>query len=111
MEVVTISSIEPEKRANANMKTLFNEAILEGARTTLGIATFPPGARIPLEGTGAHEEDEYAVVIKGSLTTVSGGKKYRISAGQATFIPSGEEHWAYNDGDEDCELIWTLVKR
>lgn len=23
-------------------------------------------------------------------------------------IPSGEAHWAYNDGEEDCEIVWFL---
>ncbi|MDQ0253393.1 quercetin dioxygenase-like cupin family protein [Evansella vedderi] len=111
MQVVTINQVSPENKPNIEMRTLFDDSILEGARATFGTVTIPPGARIPLEGTGSHQEDEYAIVIKGSITTMSGGKEYKVSAGQATFIPYGEEHWAYNDGNEDCEIIWALVKR
>jgi quercetin dioxygenase-like cupin family protein len=111
VEVVTIKEVDPDDRPEIVMKTLFNETVTEGARAVLGVVSIPPGARIPLHGTGSHEEDEYAVVTKGSIVTMSGGKEYEIASGQATFIPKGEEHWAYNNGTTDCEIIWTLVKR
>lgn len=74
-----------------------------------GTVVIPPGQRIPLEGTAHHDQYEYSFVIKGTFVTESGQEKYRISSGQATFIPAGEKHWAYNDGDEECEIVWVLV--
>jgi quercetin dioxygenase-like cupin family protein len=111
VNLVTVKEIADENRPGVSMKTIFDESVVEGGRALLGTVSFPPGARIPLTGTGAHEQDEYGLVLKGSFLTMSGGKEYRVSAGQATFIPRGEEHWALNDGQEDCEIVWVLVKR
>ncbi|PGY10302.1 cupin domain-containing protein [Bacillus sp. AFS031507] len=111
MNVITLEDVAKEDRPGITMKTLFDESIIEGARASIGTVSVPAGARIPLQGTGSHEQDEYAIFLKGSILTMSGGKEYRVSAGQATFIPHGEEHWAYNDGQEDCELVWVLVNR
>ncbi len=111
MQVVTVKDKLADNHHNIEMKTLFDESVFQGARAKFGTVTIPPRSRVPLKGTGSHEEDEYALVIKGAITTMSGGKQYHVKAGQATFIPAGEEHWAYNEREEDCEIIWTLVKR
>jgi quercetin dioxygenase-like cupin family protein len=111
MEIVKVKDIEDENRPGITMKTLFNESIIDGGRTLMGTVSIPPGARIPIEGTGAHIQDEYGLVLKGSFVTMSGGQEHRVSSGQATFIPRGEEHWAYNDGTEECEIVWVLVER
>ncbi len=105
MEIINITEVEGPKNADVDMKTVFAK---EGV--TMGTVVIPPGIRAPLKGAGSHEGDEYSIILKGSLLTESGGKQYRVSAGQATFIPAGEAHWALNDGTEDCEIIWTLVK-
>ncbi|MED1466890.1 cupin domain-containing protein [Bacillus salipaludis] len=111
MNIVTVKEIAAENRPEVTMKTIFDESVVEGGRTLLGTVSIPPGARIPLTGTGSHEQDEYGIVLKGSMLTMSGGKEYRVSSGQATFIPHGEEHWALNDRQEDCEIVWVLVNR
>lgn len=111
MEKVTVSDVKTEDRTNVTMKVLFDESTFEGARTNFGQVIIPPGGRVPLEGFGAHDEDEYSIILQGTMKTESGGKEYRVSAGQATFIPRGEEHFAYNDGEEDCIIIYALVKR
>ena len=107
MKIETNKDIKAADRYDVIMKTLFGE----DAQVTMGTVVFPPGARVPAEGAGAHAEHEYSFVMSGSLLTVSGGKEYRISEGQATLIPAGEEHWAFNDGTENCEIIWVLVKQ
>ncbi|MCC3646795.1 cupin domain-containing protein [Cytobacillus oceanisediminis] len=111
MQVVTVNKIRNEDRPGITMKTIFDESFIKGGRTMMGTVSIPAGARIPIEGFGAHEQDEYGLVLKGSILSMSGGKEYRVSSGQATFIPRGEEHWAYNDGQEDCEIVWILVNR
>jgi len=80
------------------------------AEVKFGYVLVPAGERLPAEGTTFHEEQEYSYLIKGSLKGVSGGKPYEISAGEASFIPAGEEHWCVNDGEEPVELIFALVK-
>lgn len=110
MKLVLNKDIEPADRSDVIMKTLFGLDDVEDARVTMGTVVFPPGARVPMEGVGVHTEHEYSFVMSGSLLTVCGGKECRISKGQASLIPAGEEHWAFNDGTENCELIWVLVK-
>ena len=80
------------------------------AEVKFGFVTVPVGERLPAEGTTFHEEQEYSYVLKGTLKGVSGGEPYEISAGEASFIPAGEEHWCANDGEEPVELIFALVK-
>ena len=111
MEIVATSEVKKSDKPGVVLKTIFDDSVVEGGKASFGTVTIPPGARIPLEGTGSHIEDEYGLVIKGSMVTMSGGKEYRVAAGQATFIPHGEEHWAYNDGEEECEIVWALVSR
>lgn len=110
MKLVINKDVKAANRCDVIMKTLFGVDAVENARVTMGTVVFPPGARVPAEGAGVHAEHEYSFVVSGSLLTVSGGKECRISEGQATLIPAGEEHWAFNDGTENCELIWVLVK-
>lgn len=111
MKKVTVSDVVAEDRTDVTMKTLFDESLFEGARTNFGQVVIPPGGRVPVEGFGAHDEDEYSIILQGTMKTKSGGEMYRVSAGEATFIPRGEEHYAYNDGVEDCIIIYALVKR
>lgn len=110
MKIVTTKDIEAANRHDVIMKTLFGSNAEKDANVTMGTVVFPPGARVPAEGAGVHAEHEYSYIMSGSLLTMSGGKECRISEGQATIIPAGEEHWAFNDGTENCEIIWFMVK-
>ncbi|MEL7566602.1 MAG: cupin domain-containing protein [Dehalobacterium sp.] len=106
MKIVSVNEVMAKASSDAWLKTLF-----EDGKATMGTAVFPPGARVPKEGTGAHDADEYALILKGSILTMSGGTEYRLESGKASLIPQGEEHWSLNDSDEDCELVWFLVKK
>jgi mannose-6-phosphate isomerase-like protein (cupin superfamily) len=64
-----------------------------------------------VSGLAPHDEDEYSIVVKGTMITTIGDREYRLSAGDASFIPYGEAHAVYNPGDEICQLIWVLVRR
>lgn len=91
------------------VQTLFQDRF-EGAEVKFGFVSIPAGARLPLEGTTAHEEHEYSYILKGSLSGESGGNPYKINAGEASYIPAGENHWCVNDGDNAVELVYALVK-
>lgn len=104
MDVVTI-----EKNSEIPLRTLFEETVKKSSKVTFGTVVIPPGKRVPLEGMSAHKENEYSVVIKGAVITESGEDKIRMSSGQVGFIPADESHSAYNNGDEDCEIVWVLV--
>ncbi|KGK89628.1 cupin [Desulfosporosinus sp. HMP52] len=111
MKIITNADIKAADRSDVIMKTLFGADALKDAQVTMGTVVFPPGARVPAEGVGVHAEHEYSFIMRGSILTVSGGKECRVSEGQASLIPAGEEHWALNDGTENCEIVWFLVKQ
>ncbi len=110
MKIINIDDVNAAEGLNITLKTLFDENIAPKGNLVIGTAQIPPGARVPAEGEGVHDGDEYAVIFKGTTQIVSGGKEYRMSAGEASFIPAGEAHWSLNNGDTDCELVWMLVK-
>ncbi len=109
MKIIHIDDVKAADRVNIVLKTLFDEDIRQKGNLVIGTATIPPGSRVPAEGEGVHDGDEYAVIFKGTTKIVSGGQEYRMSAGEASFIPAGEVHWSLNDGDADCELLWMIV--
>ncbi|BAD77177.1 cupin domain-containing protein [Geobacillus thermoleovorans] len=111
MIIVNADLVQPDNRPAVLLKTLFSEKDLDGGRAKFGVITIPPKTRVPLHGMGSHEEDEYSIVIKGSIIAGSNHQEYRMNVGDASLIPAGEEHWAYNDGDEECQIVWVLVKR
>lgn len=95
--------------SNEIVQNLFHDQF-PNAEVKFGYVSVPAGERLPIEGTNAHEEQEYSYMLKGTLRGESGGDPYEISAGEASFIPAGEQHWCINEGDEPVELIFALVK-
>lgn len=108
MDILNIKDLVQEGNESYSMHTIFNEQQGDTA-VKVGHVAIYPGETVPLSGVSKHAENEYSVIVKGSLVTEINGQKYRVSAGQATFIPKGEEHIAVNDGDEACELVFVMV--
>lgn len=80
------------------------------SEVTISLVTLLPGRRVPTEGTGRHDEDEYSVFIEGEVYTESGDFHGICRAGEATLIPRGEAHWCENRTDQPCRLLCVLVK-
>ncbi|MBX9975187.1 cupin domain-containing protein [Cytobacillus firmus] len=108
MEVLNIEKIKADLNAAVPLKTIFSQKALAGD-LKVGTVVIPPGKRVPLTGVSNHRENEYSIIVKGSIVTETNGKTYRVSSGEATYIPAGQEHIAYNDSEEDCEIVWVLV--
>ncbi|ASN05260.1 cupin domain-containing protein [Virgibacillus necropolis] len=108
MDIINLTELESEGNQAYSMYTIFKEQQQDFA-VKVGTVTIYPGERVPLKGVSNHEENEYSIIVRGSLLTEIKGEQYRVSAGQSTFIPKGEEHIAVNDGDENCELVFVLV--
>ncbi|MCW1927237.1 cupin domain-containing protein [Bhargavaea beijingensis] len=108
MEVLKLADLIEEGNESYSMKTVFQESVGD-AGVKVGRVVIRTGEKVPLTGVSKHAENEYSIILKGSLVTEVGGEKIRVSAGDATFIPKGEEHIATNDGEEDCELVFVLV--
>ncbi|WP_031514776.1 cupin domain-containing protein [Desulfofalx alkaliphila] len=105
MQLVNANEVEALKGKDYIIKTLFSDK-----KVDFGNVVIPRGVKIPREGFGSHDADEYSIVIRGSIKVMSGGKEYQLNAGQASLIPAGEEHWCSNEGSEDCEIVWVMVK-
>ncbi|GGC89179.1 hypothetical protein GCM10007216_19950 [Thalassobacillus devorans] len=86
------------------LQTLFQNEV------KFGLVNIQPGERVPGTGLSNHNEDEYSYIIEGSIEGECGGHRFKASEGEATFIPSGEQHWAVNNSDKVCRIVWTLVK-
>lgn len=109
MEIINSENVVPRKGIPADLRQLFEAELVDRSSFSFGVVTFKPGVRIPAEGDGTHDGDEYSIVIKGEITAHSGGEDACVTAGQACFIPAGEHHWSRNDSDEDCEIVWLLI--
>ncbi|MDR3164949.1 MAG: cupin domain-containing protein [Synergistaceae bacterium] len=77
-----------------------------GHGVQMGFGVFQSGTQAP---PAAHEQDEYAFVLSGTLKSRVRGEIFEAKEGTATFIPVGEEHVSFNDGAEECRLVWLLV--
>ena len=108
MEVLKIDSLQVDENAVVPLKTVFSQEFISG-KVQVGTVTIPPGKRVPLSGVSNHKENEYSIIVKGSIVTETNGETFRVSSGDATFIPAGQEHIAYNDSNDDCEIVWVLV--
>ncbi|TMN21453.1 cupin domain-containing protein [Lentibacillus cibarius] len=94
---------------NNSLLTLFEEKHNE-MDVRFGTVTIPPGERVPKKGLSKHEENEYAIIVKGEIEGESGGTPFKVLESHATFIPAGEQHWSINSGEEPCKIVWVLVK-
>jgi quercetin dioxygenase-like cupin family protein len=74
-----------------------------------GILEFKAGTRLPLEGTSVHDQDEISFILSGKLSATSGGESCTLQAGDISFIPALEHHWALVL--EDTRLAYVLVPR
>lgn len=108
MKILNINDITADQNKAFSLRTLFNEEKSD-TNIKVGAVTIYPGQRVPITGVSNHEENEYSVIVKGTLITEIDGKQQRVSSGQATYIPAGEDHIAFNDGEEECELVFVFV--
>ncbi len=86
MIAISADAVKAEDRPLISLKTLFSEKDIQGEKAKFGVVTIPPKVRIPLSGTGSHDQDEYSIVIKGSIVAGHGNQEYRLSAGDASLI-------------------------
>lgn len=110
MEKINLKDIPVKGLPLYEMQTLFQA---KGAFTQADISyiTLLPGQRVPQQGTGAHDADEYSFFLEGEVYTVSGSFAGVCAAGEGTLIPMGEAHWCENRTDKPCRLLCVLVKR
>ncbi|HBT95924.1 MAG TPA: cupin domain-containing protein [Coriobacteriia bacterium] len=109
-----VSGIERERivktSAGVGMLPLLSSELASNEAVDIGYAEFTPGLRSPVEGSAAHDADEIAYVLSGSIHCVSGGRLHTVHAGEVSYIPAGEAHYSYTDEGESCTLVYALVK-
>ncbi len=100
-----------KKLTEKNNNIFFDQTNTLNGNASFGHIVFQPNERIPKEGFGQHEYDEYSFVISGEAHSVVGGVEQVAKAGMAMYIPAGEPHYTYNAGDAPFEVVYALVKR
>ena len=79
---------------------------LTGGPLDVGSETVDRGAGPPLHVH--HQQDEYVVVLSGSLRCRVGDLDVDLAAGDAAFMPRGLEHTFTNVLEQPCDIIWVF---
>lgn len=76
---------------------------------TVGQLSFEAGTRLPEVGVSVHAQNEISFIHSGVLRAYNGDdpEPTLIRAGDVTFIPAGETHWA--EVLEDVRLSYVLL--
>ena len=76
------------------------------SNVSVGWISFEPGAK-----TDDHVRsvEETIVVIRGETVIISEGQDYKLSPGDAIFIPPGTTHRHENRGSEVLEQVWIFA--
>ncbi len=77
----------------------------------IGTAEFKPNSRVPEEGYGKHDFDEYSYIISGELKAKIGDNYVSLREGEFSYIPEGQIHYSENKSEKNCKLIWVKVKK
>ena len=57
-------------------------------------------------GMEAHHGEEFGYVLKGTVTLVRGGKKYKLKAQETFYLDGSKGHYLYNHGNSDAKILW-----
>ena len=111
MNIIKQGDVEPvevkaDKQGNAAEGTSIQVLVDHGPNFVLRVFTVKPGGHTPLH---AHPWEHEVYVLSGSARTV-GAVEAEISAGDAVYIPPGEEHSFVNTGDREVKFICVVPK-
>ena len=45
-------------------------------------------------------------VLKGNITIVRGGKKYKVKAHETFYMDGAKSHYLYNHGNSPAKILW-----
>lgn len=54
----------------------------------------------------AFQGEEFGYVLKGNITIVCGGRKYKIKSGETFYMDGSKSHYLYNHGNSDAKVLW-----
>jgi quercetin dioxygenase-like cupin family protein len=110
MLIINSTDADVKEFANGSLVTgIINEA--QDSEVTIGSAVFGPNSRVPEEGFGVHDFDEYSFIIEGELEAQIEDQLVTLGPEQFSYIAKGEKHWSMNKSDKDCRLVWIGIKK
>jgi len=79
---------------------------IHGEKITCGTFNIPSGKR--LGRISAHSSDETYYVLQGTLKVELPrlGEVVTVKKGEFFYMPGGMIHAPFNDGDEECLVVW-----
>ena len=57
----------------------------------------------------AYQGQEFGYVLKGAVTIVQGGKKYKVNAKETFYMDGTKSHYLYNHGNSDAKVLWVTT--
>lgn len=54
----------------------------------------------------AHQGEEFGYVLKGSVTLIRAGKRYKIKAQETFYLDGSKSHYLYNHGNSEAKVLW-----
>ena len=54
----------------------------------------------------AYQGEEFGYVLKGAVTIVQGGKKYKVKAKETFYMDGSRSHYLYNHGSTEAKILW-----
>lgn len=57
----------------------------------------------------AHAGEEFGYVVKGNVTLIRGGKKYKMKAKDTFYLDGSTGHYLYNHGSSDAVILWVTT--
>ena len=57
----------------------------------------------------AYQGQEFGYVLKGAVTIVQGGKKYKVKAKETFYMDGTKSHYLYNHGNSDAKVLWVTT--
>lgn len=70
---------------------------------TCGVATFEPGAAIPLH---THPCEESVIILQGKATACVDGQEFHLQQYDTTFVPPLVPHCFWNASDQDMVIAY-----
>jgi len=68
------------------------------------LLTLPPHGTSP--EMVSHQGEEFGYVLKGTVTLVRDGKKYKLKAKETFYLNGKKSHYLYNHGNSEALVLW-----
>jgi quercetin dioxygenase-like cupin family protein len=99
-----VTHFELAKLPSKQLNDKITRGLFSGKNATIGYFTFAKGAIVPLHH---HVNEQYTMILKGSVKVTIQGKVYIVKAGEGIYIPSNVPHLfeSLEDGTIDMDFF------